>query len=68
MGVYYNDSWNIITGHIHTHPSYNNGEIGVSGGDYDMGVWIEMPTTILWNNRVWQINGRGRRPKDLGTW
>lgn len=66
--VYYNNIWNVITGHIHTHPSYNNGNIGVSSGDYDMGVWLGMPTIILWNNRVWQINGRGNSPVDLGIW
>lgn len=65
--VYYNNSWNVITGHIHTHPCYNNGSIGIKY-DYDIVAWLKMPITILWNNHVWQLNGRGSSPVDLGTW
>ncbi|GAI98684.1 unnamed protein product, partial [marine sediment metagenome] len=66
--VTYNDNQYLITGHVHTHPSYNNGNIGLSGGDYDMINYIHGPINVLWNNRIWQVNGRTSSPIDLGGW
>ena len=66
--VYYNNTWNLILGHIHTHPSYNNNQIGVSQSDYSMMDWLGRPITILWNNRIWMIFDRVSGPVDLGTW
>ena len=60
-------AWYDILGHIHTHPSFDNGVIGVSEGDREMIRYIGRPIQILWNNRVWEINRNGN-VFDLGGW
>ncbi|MBW6496807.1 MAG: hypothetical protein K0B09_00325 [Bacteroidales bacterium] len=60
-------AWYDILGHIHTHPSFDNGVIGVSEGDREMIRYIGRTIQILWNNRVWEINRNGN-VLDLGGW
>lgn len=59
--------WFDITGHIHTHPSYNDGFIGISNADRQMSLYLGKGIYVLWNNRVWIIEGNSN-PVYVGKW
>lgn len=61
IGFYVQDpfgGYSRITGIIHTHPSYNRGNIGISGADINTMEFFNVPMQVIWNDRVWQIHSR----------
>ncbi len=58
-----NDRWYHVSSHIHTHPSYNNGRIGLTGssydpaGDYGLLMYTGLPyMDVIYNNKIHRVS------------